>query len=137
MAHEATIRRMFDELINGGRLELVDDLLDPEFLGTTPQGPLDRDGFKEYVRAWRTGFPDVHCEVHDVVEQGDRIAWGIVASGTHTGDFMGIPPAGRAVRFDSLNIATMRDGRAWRHQVVMDTLTMMVQLGVVSPPVPL
>jgi predicted ester cyclase len=136
MAHEATIRRMFDEIINRGRVELVDELFDPDFTSQTPQGPLDREGFKDYVRTWRAGFPDVRCEVSDVVEHGDRIAWAVTASGTHTGEFMGIPATGRSVRFDSLNIATMRDGRGWRHQVVMDTLALMVQLGVVSPPVP-
>jgi predicted ester cyclase len=135
MSHEATIRRMFDEIINQGRLELVDELFDPDLRTTTPQGPLDRDGFRAYVQAWRTGFPDVRCEVGDVIEQGDRIAWAVTASGTHTGEFMGIPPPGRSVRFDSLNQATMRDGRGWRHQVVMDTLALMTQLGVVAAPV--
>ena len=134
MAHEATIRRMFDEVINQGRIDVVDELFDPDFTSETPQGTFDREGFKEYVRTWRTGFPDVHCEVDDVVESGDRIAWSVRAVGTHEGDFMGIPATGKKIDFDSLNVATMRDGRGLHHKVVMDTLRVMVQLGVVPEP---
>ena len=127
---------MFDEIINQDRVELVDELFDRDVQTLTLQGHLDREGFKDEVRRWRTGFPDVHRDIADVVEQGDRIAWAVTATGTHTGDFMGVPATGPAVRFDNLNIATMRDGRGWRHQVVMDTLAFMVQIGVVSPAVP-
>ena len=134
MSSEAVIRRMFDEIVNKGNLDLVDELYDADFRTSTPQGELDRDGFREYVRQWRVAFPDVHCTVDDVVENGDRIAWAVRATGTHTGDFMGIAPTGRKVDFDSLNIATLRDGTIWRHHVVMDTLTMMTQLGVVPEP---
>ena len=134
MSNEAVIRRMFDEVINQGKLDLVDELFDSDFRTKTPQGEMDRAGFKDYVAMWRAGFPDVHCEVRDVVESGDKIAWGITATGTHTGDFMGIPPSGRKIDFDSLNIATMRNGKGYRHEVVMDTLTMMTQLGVVPAP---
>jgi predicted ester cyclase len=125
-----TIRRMFDEIINEGRLELVDELFDPEFSSETPQGILDRDGFKHYVVGWRAGFPDIHCDVDDLIEEGDRVAWSVRAKGTHTGEFMGIAPTGRAVDFDSLNIAEFRDGRGYRHQVLMNETKMMTQLGV-------
>jgi predicted ester cyclase len=134
MSKEAVIRRMFDEIINEGRLELVDELFDADFRSVTPQGELDRDGFRQYVEGWRAGFPDVRCEVDNVIENGDRIAWAVRATGTHSGEFMRIPPTGRTVDFDSLNIATMRDGRGYRHHVVMDTLKLMTQLGVVPEP---
>jgi predicted ester cyclase len=128
------IRRMFDEIINAGNVDLVDELFDPEFRTDTPQGELDRDGFREYVRSWRAGFPDVHCEVGDIIEDGDRIAWSVRATGTNWGDFMGIPATGKRVDFDSLNVATFRDGRGYRHKVVMDTGAILMQLGVVPQP---
>jgi predicted ester cyclase len=135
MSNGDVIRRMFDEVINQGKVELVDELFDPDFVSETPQGTLDREGFRQYVLGWRAGFPDVHCEVGDLVEEGDRVAWSIRAVGTHTGDFMGIPATGRSIDFDSLNIAELRNGRGYRHKVVMDTLKLMTQLGVVPEPV--
>ena len=123
------IRRMFEEIINKGNLDLVDELFDEEFTGETPQGTLDRDGFKHYVQDWRAGFPDIHCEVANLVEEGNAVAWSVRATGTHTGDFMGIPPSGRRVDFDSLNIGRFRNGRAHRHRVLMNETKMMTQLG--------
>lgn len=134
MSNADVVRRMFEEVINKGDLDLIDELFDPSFTTDTPQGAMDRDGFKQYVAGWRAGFPDVHCEVDDLIEEGDRIAWSVRATGTHTGEFMGIPATGRAVDFDSLNIGTFRDGRAISHKVVMDTMKMMVQLGLAPDP---
>jgi len=129
-ANKDTIRRMFDEIINEGHLDKVDELFDPEFTSETPQGTLDRDGFREYVKAWRAGFPDIHCEVADLVEEGDTVAWSVRATGTHDGDFMGIAPTHRTVDFDSLNIGEFRAGKGLRHKVLMNDLKMMSQLGV-------
>lgn len=130
----ALIRRIFDEVVNGGNIDLVDELFDPDFTTETTTGTFDREGFKDFVRGWIAGFPDVHCEVGDVVEEGDRIAWSVRSKGTHTGELMGIPPTGRAVDFLSINIGEVRDGRAYRHKLVMDLLGMLVQLGVVPDP---
>ncbi len=58
------------------------------------------------------------------------MAWTVRASGTHTGEFMGIPPTGNTVDFDSLNMGEFRNGRAYRHTVMMDIPKMMEQLGV-------
>lgn len=124
------VQRMFSDIINDGKLDLVEELFDPEFSSETPQGTLDREGFKQYVRAWREGFPDIHCEVGDLIEEGDNVAWSVRATGTHQGEFMGIPATGRTVDFDSLNIGELRNGRGYRHKVLMNDLKMMAQLGV-------
>ena len=128
--HRETIRRLFDEVVNNGKIEATEELLDPEFQSRTPQATLDREGFGDYVRMWRAAFPDLHGEVDDVVVDGDKVAWSVRAPGTHPGEFMGIPPTGNRVDFDSLNIARLREGRVWRHRVMMDIPTMMGQLGV-------
>ncbi|MGH8917732.1 MAG: ester cyclase [Actinomycetes bacterium] len=125
-----TVRRMFDEVVNQGQIELIDELFDPEFQTETPQGILDLEGFKGYVLAWRTGFPDIHCDVDHLIAEGDEVAWSVRATGTHTGEFMGIPPTGNTADFDSLNIGEFRNGRAYRHRVMMDLTKMMGQLGV-------
>jgi len=129
MSNKDTIRRMFDEVINHGKIEVVDELFAPDFVTRTPQGTYDREGFKQYVMAWRTGFPDIVCTVDDLIEEGDRIAWSVRAQGTHTGEFNGIPATGRTVDFESLNIGEFRDGVAVKHTVLMNESAMMTQLG--------
>jgi predicted ester cyclase len=134
--NKETVRRIFDDVINHQKIELIDELFDPQFQTVTGQGTFDRDGFKDYVRMWLTGFPDAHCEVGDLIAEGDRVAWSVRATGTHTGEFMGIPPTGRSIDFESLNIGEFRNGLAYRHKVVQDTVTMLAQLGVMPPPAP-
>ena len=131
MSNKDLIRRVFDEVVNKGDVDAADELFDPDFTSVTPEGTLDREAFKQYVLQWRGGFPDLHCEVSDLVEEGDRIAWTVRAVGTHTGDFMGIPATGRATDFLSMNIAEVRNGRGHHHRVLMDTMTLMTQLGLV------
>ncbi len=128
------VRRMFDEVINLGKVELVDELFDPEFHSEMPLGSFDRDGFRDHVGAWRVAFPDIHTEVLDVVESGDMVAWRIRAKGTNTGDFMGMPATGRSVDFDSLNIGWFKEGRGLRHKMVMDQMELMTQLGLMPQP---
>ena len=127
--NKQTVRRMFDEVVSIGKLELIDELFDPDFRSETAQGPLDLEAFKAFVAAWREGFSDLHAEVGDLVAEDDRVAWSVRATGTHTGEFMGIAPTGRSIDFDSLNIGQFRDGRAYRHKVVMDLPTLLAQLG--------
>ena len=128
--NKAVVRRMFDQVINQGQLNLVDELFDSGFETTTPQGVLDREGFKQFVVSWRAAFSDIHCDVVDLIAEDDQVAWAVRATGTHDGEFMGIPATGRHVDFNSLNIAEFRDGKAYRHTVMMDMPTLMAQLGV-------
>ena len=134
MSNKDTIRRMFDEVINNGKIDVVDELFAEDFETHTPQGTFDREGFKGYVLAWRAGFPDIVCDVDDLIEEGDRIAWSVRARGTHTGDFNGIPATGRSVDFLSLNIGEFRGGRAVKHTVLMNDVAMLTQLGLMEPP---
>jgi steroid delta-isomerase-like uncharacterized protein len=131
--NKAIVGRMFDEVINEGRLELLDELFDPGFVSSTQQGDMDLDGFRQFVVGWRSAFPDIHCEVGDLIAEGDRVAWSVRARGMHQGEFLGIPATGRAVDFDSLNVGEFRDGRAYRHKVLMDLPVMLEQLGVAAP----
>jgi predicted ester cyclase len=60
----------------------------------------------------------------------------ILFTGTHTGQFRGLPPTGRKVRFSGLEISRMVDGKAAEHWFQMDTLTMFEQLGLRVVPGP-
>lgn len=131
--NKEVVRRMFDELINQGNLAVIGELFDPDFETTTQQGTMDLAGFRAFVEGWRAAFPDLKCEVADLIAEGDNVAWSVRATGTQSGEFMGIPATGRSVDFGSLNIGTFKDGRAYRHRVLMDIGTMLEQLGVAPP----
>jgi predicted ester cyclase len=125
------IERMFNEMINEQKVEVLDELFDPAFVSHTAQGDLDREGFRGFVQGWLAAFPDMKNEVSQYLEQGDHVSWTVRATGTHLGEFNGIPATGRKVDFLSMNHGIARDGRGLEHWVVMDLMTLLTQLGVI------
>lgn len=125
-------RRFYEEIINGGNVDLVDELLTDDFLdheeplpGMTP----DRNGVKEFVRAMRAAFPDIHMAPEQVLSDSDRVMIRYRMTGTHDGEFMGIPATGRKVDMTGYDEARVVDGRAVEHWGAMDAAQLMQQLG--------
>jgi ketosteroid isomerase-like protein/predicted ester cyclase len=132
---ETILRRMFDEIINQGRLEVADELFAEDFVDHGPMGDIaGREGFKQLVAQWRGAVPDVHCEVDTVIVQGDLCAWLVRTTGTHTGDGLGFPATGRRFETVSANIGRFRDGRAAEHWAEQGMFSMLMQLGVLPAP---
>ena len=131
------LQRMFNEVINQGRLEVADELFSDDFVDHGPMGDVQgREAFKGLVQAWRAAVPDVHCEIDRVIEQGDTVAWLVHTTGTHTGDGLGFPATGRRFETVSANIGRLENGRAAEHWSEQGMLPMLLQLGIVQPPVP-
>jgi ketosteroid isomerase-like protein len=134
---EALLRRMFDEIINQGRLDLADEMFAEDFVDHGPMGDMrGREAFKQLIAQWRAAVPDVHCEVETVVVEGDLCGWLIRATGTHTGDALGFPATGRRFETVSANIGRFRDGKAAEHWAEQGMFPMLVQIGIIPAPVP-
>jgi steroid delta-isomerase-like uncharacterized protein len=136
-AAESLARRYFNEVWNQGNVDVLDELLAPDYvnhtpsIGTPPRGP---DGLKPIVLAMRRAFPDLHFSIEDVVAAGDAVAIRTTMTGTHHGDLFGTPPTHRRVRVNQIQIERVQDGRIVEHWRVTDELTLMKQLGVVRTP---
>ncbi|MGN6761548.1 MAG: nuclear transport factor 2 family protein [Leifsonia sp.] len=134
---ESMLRRMFDEIINEGRLEVADELFAEDFVDHGPMGDISgRETFKQLVAQWRDAVPDVHCEISDVVAQGELCVWFVRTTGTHTGGGLGFPATGKRFETLSANIGRFRDGRAAEHWSEQGLFPMLVQVGVIPVPVP-
>jgi ketosteroid isomerase-like protein/predicted ester cyclase len=132
---EAFLRRMFDEIINQGRLEVADEMFAEDYVDHGPMGDIvGREGFKQLVAQWRGAVPDVHCEIDTVIAHGDLCAWLVRTTGTHTGDGLGFPATGRRFETVSANVGLLRDGRAAEHWAEQGMFPMLVQLGVLPAP---
>jgi steroid delta-isomerase-like uncharacterized protein len=136
MDHAATMRRAYD-LINAGDWGEFGKLLADDFVEheATPGLEPTREGVLEFFTMYRAGFPDLRMEPEQLFVNGDTIAVYYRASGTHSGEFMGMPATGKS--FDVHGVDIVRwgdDGRAREHWGVFDTMSMMQQLGVVPQP---
>jgi predicted ester cyclase len=129
------LTRMFDEVINEGRLEVVDDLFAEDYVDHGPMGDLHgREEFKAMVAQWRGAVPDVHCSVENVIIDGDNAAWLVRTTGTNTGEGLGFHPTGRSFETVSANIGRFRDGLAVEHWAEQGMLQTLLQLGVMPMP---
>ncbi len=92
------IRGMFEEVINQGKVEKTGEYFQPDFVSHSAVGDVAGvEAFKALVLAWRGAFPDVHCEVENLIQEGDVCAWTVHTTGTHTGDGMGFPATGKRI----------------------------------------
>ena len=132
------LRNAYD-LINKGDIAgfgalVADDFVDHE---EQPGLPPTKEGALAFFRSVRTAFPDFHMAVEDVVASGDKAVARVRATGTHEGDFMGVPRTGNQVDVQVIDIMKFdADGLVCEHWGITDTMTMMQQLGVVpaGPP---
>lgn len=102
--------------------------------GLAPE-PLDLAGLEGFYAGLWTGFPDLRIAVDDLIGEGEKVAWRLSVSGTHDGEFRGIPSTGTRVRFGAQYIFEFGGGRVVRRWTNFDRLGVLVQLGAVPAPV--
>ena len=76
-------------------------------------------------------FPDSQVTIDDMIAEGDQVVTKKTFSGTHTGDFVGIPATGKRVTLQFVDIMRLRDGKIVEHWNCLDQLSLMQQLGVI------
>ena len=134
---KAILQRMFDEIINEGRLEVADELFAEDFVDHGPMGDMTgRETFKQLIAQWRAAVPDVHCQVDNVIVDGDLCAWLVRTTGTHTGDGLGFPATGKRFQTVSANMGRFENGLAAEHWAEQGMFPMLVQLGIIPVPAP-
>lgn len=135
-ANHVLVRRFVD-FINAPDEVIARELISPEIELRTPvrqepfRGP---SGYMELLGFLRAGFPDVHWELEETVCEGDRVACRFTATGTHNGQFMGMPSTGKRVTWSVINIYTFSDGLLVREYANPDLLAVLAQIGALPGP---
>jgi steroid delta-isomerase-like uncharacterized protein len=136
MDHEATLRRFFD-LVNAGDVDGLRDLMADDFVEheETPGLAPTKEGVIEFFRMYTSAFPDLRMEPQDVLSSGDKVVARCRVTGTHEGEFMGMPATGKGIDVQVIDIVRFGgDGVAREHWGLVDAMTMMQQLGVIREP---
>ncbi|MBI5565218.1 MAG: ester cyclase [Chloroflexi bacterium] len=134
-SNKAAARR-FHELFNANQLDPIrDELFTAESVIHFPgQPPMNIEAFKQVGIMFRAGFPDLNSKVVDQIAEGDKVVTRIVSTGTHTGDFQGIPATGKPIRVEGIIIERFANGRIVERWDQFDQLGMLQQLGVIPMP---
>ncbi len=131
MDHTVTLRRMYD-LISAHDIDAFGELLADDFVEheELPGGEPTRDGVKNFFRVQLAAFPDLAMTVQDVVDGGEKVVARVRYTGTHKGEFMGMPATGRTIDVPLIDIMRFEDdGLVHEHWGVLDAMAMMQQLG--------
>jgi predicted ester cyclase len=133
-ANKAVALRLV-EVFNGRRLDLLEDVLHPEFRGRgisafPPDGPEAGPGARRKLyEMFLQAIPDARGEVLDVVAEGDKVVLVDRFGGTHHGEFLGRPGTGDRIEWMAIHIYTIRDGKVLEDAYMRDELAMLQQLG--------
>lgn len=109
----------------------VTAIVAPDCVFDTPGMPATVEGMLQMLPAFHAAFPDLRMAVGEMIAEGDKVAYRLTVTGTHTGEFMGIPATGKRITFTETHIDQIANGKIIRHEGDTDQLGMLQQLGVV------
>ena len=127
-------RRLLEEAFNSGNLDVVDELLAPEFVNhdaALPEPTVGVAAAKASIAGYRAAFPDLRLTVELQVAEGEFVTTRWTGRGTHQGDLMGMAATGKQATVTGITIDQIADGRIVESWTNWDTLGLMQQLGVV------
>jgi steroid delta-isomerase-like uncharacterized protein len=134
-SNKATFRRLQDAMSSGDAelvSQTIDEVFDPDVKQHSPFEATGVQTLKEMVfaRLYRA-FPDLHITVEDVIAEGDKVVERDTVTGTHQGEYMGLPPTGKSVAYSEIFIMRFVNGRIAEIWGVVDVFSLMKQLGMI------
>jgi len=129
--NEAAARRWYDEVLNQGRFEVLNELLAEDVVHHAGV-MVDLNGREETaggLRAIRAGFPDIQYTVDGVVAADDTVLIRWTGRGTHQGEFLGVPASGASVDWSGLNAFRIACGQVVEGWSEANGLAIMRQIG--------
>ena len=134
--NKALMRRELEEVWNKHNPDAVDEIYAPDLVNrSAPPGmPNDREGFKALVGINLGAFPDLKVTSDFQLAEGDKVVMRWTATGTHTGELMGIPATGKRIKMTGIGIVRVAAGKITELWIESDQMGLMQQLGVVPAP---
>jgi steroid delta-isomerase-like uncharacterized protein len=132
---KAVVERFFYEAINERKLEVLAQIIAPDFRGNIleyEQTSITREELTAALAGVFTAFPDYHQVIHDWIVQGDKVVARWTTTGTHRGPYNGVAPTGKVIHEHGIDIFQVVDGRIVAHWVELDLLGIFRQMDAVT-----
>lgn len=131
--NKTTVHRLFEDIWNQGNLDVVDELFATNFVNhdLVNPGVFDLESYKQFVAAVRTGFPDFHVTLEDMVTEEDKVATRWTVRGTHKSEYKGLPPTNKQITVTGMHFHRFAAGKMAETWWNADNLGLLQQLGVI------
>lgn len=110
----------------------LSELMREDYIQHNPLVGQGRKGFQDFFEAWFKASPDFKFDLKQIVSEGDKVWVYGTYSGTHKGDWLGIPGTGRSYAFDAVDMFRVEDGKLAEHWDVLDAYNLFKQLGAIA-----
>jgi steroid delta-isomerase-like uncharacterized protein len=132
------VRRFYKEVFDNGNVSALDELLTENAVEHEQPPPgltlkPGREGVKELIKVYLDAFSEWSVEVHDQIQEKDKVVSRVTYAGTHSGTFAGIPATGKRVTVDAFDEMRFEGDRMAEHWGLFDALGMLTQMGVIPP----
>jgi steroid delta-isomerase-like uncharacterized protein len=133
--NKAVVHRML-EALNQKNPKMAEDIFAANWVNHDPAFPPLQgiEGARQLVSMFGNAFPDRRVVIENMIAEGDRVACNFTFSGTHQGEFNGIPPTGKHVQVNAAGVFRVVDGRLTDNWVNFDALGMLTQMGLIPAP---
>jgi predicted ester cyclase len=129
--NKAIVRRLIEEVVNGGETRLLPELIAADHVCHDPSGDLyGPEGVGLLVAELRLAFPDLRVTLDDLLADGDRVVRRFTLRGTHDGTYTIVPATGRRVEVAGIGIDRLAAGKLVESWIQLDALGLLRQLGV-------
>jgi steroid delta-isomerase-like uncharacterized protein len=123
---------VWDEILNKGNIDMIDTHFASNYVNKTVKSTVNGQAeAKEYFGAFLTGFSDINFVVDEIFGVDDRVIKRWTFTGTHTGEFAGVPPTGKVMNIQGVSVSRIENGKIAEELDYMDDLGFLQQLGVI------
>jgi predicted ester cyclase len=132
-ANKGIVRRFYEEVINDLKVELIPELVGAEYTEVMDgrRNEVGHEGARVHALGVRETYPDLHLTIHRQIAEGEWVVTCLTATGTHSGEWMGIVPTGKRVAFTCVNVDRVVGGKLVEHGGAANLLGPLLEIGAV------
>lgn len=128
--NRTVIERFFEKILKERDFSVLGDFVSESYVqhSPTPDQSVGIEGVRRHIQLFFTAFSDTEYRLEGIVAEGNKVAARWALSGTHTGDFLGMPPTGSRIETSGIDIYSLQEGKIKEHWHEMDMLRLMTEL---------
>lgn len=131
--NKKVVREFYEEVFRKHNLTVVSKFMHDDYIQHNPDADQGSAGFIEFHKGFFAAIPDHCATINQIVADGDLVFVYNTITGTHTGEgFLNYPPTGNKIKYDTVDMFRLRDGKLCEHWDVADTRALFTQVGAIK-----